>query len=90
MLSVICLPDDADRLAGVMMKHTTTLGIRRQDMSRYALERRIESVDTPYGPVRVKTARGMGVSRGKAEFDDLARLADENDLPLQAIRAAMK
>ena len=39
ILSVICLPEDADRLAAVMLKHTTTLGIRREDMSRYVLDR---------------------------------------------------
>ena len=53
-LGAICLPEDADRLAAVMMKHTTTLGVRRQDMSRHALERAIETVETSFGPVRGK------------------------------------
>ena len=78
LLSVICLPEDADRLAAVMMTHTATLGIRRQDMSRYALQRSVETVETAFGPVRVKTARGMGVLRRKAEYDDLAALAEQN------------
>ena len=89
LLSVICLPDDADRLAAVMMKHTTTLGIRRQDMSRYVLERSIETVQTPYGPVRVKTASGMGVQRRKAEYDDLASLAEKLNAPLESIRKSL-
>ena len=88
MLCVICLPEDADRLAGVMMKHTTTLGIRRQDMTRYTLTRRVQTVDTPYGPIRVKTAKGMGVTRRKAEYDDLAALAEKNGVSLDAVRAA--
>lgn len=90
MLSVICLPEDADRLAGVIMKHTTTLGIRRQDMSRYVLERSTEIKDTPYGPVRVKTASGMGVERTKAEYEDIAKLAEENDMSLSEIRGKLK
>ena len=89
LLSVICLPDDADRLAAVMMKHTTTLGIRRQDMSRYVLERSIETVQTPYGPVRVKTASGMGVQRRKAEYDNLASLAEKLNAPLESIRKSL-
>ncbi len=86
LLSVICLPQDADRMAAIMMKHTTTLGIRRQDMSRYVLDRAVETVETPYGPVRVKTASGMGVQRRKAEYDDLAALAEQNQVSLETIR----
>ena len=86
LLSVICLPEEADRLAAVMMKHTSTLGIRRQDMSRYVLNRSVETVNTAYGPVRVKTASGMGVRRSKAEYDDLAALAEKNQVPLETIR----
>ena len=86
MLCAICLPEDADRLAAVMMKHTSTLGVRRQDMSRYTLARETETADTPYGPVRVKKASGMGVVRRKAEYDDLAALAEKTGLSLREIR----
>ena len=90
LLSVICLPDEADRLAEVMMKHTTTLGIRRQDMSRYVLERRIETVDSEFGPIRMKTASGMGVERRKAEYDDLAALAEASGRTLDEIRKGIR
>ena len=90
LLSVICLPQDADRLAGIIMKHTTTLGIRRQDMDRYILERTVETVETAYGPVRVKTACGFGVQRRKAEYDDVAALAEQNGLSLDDIRKGLQ
>ena len=90
LLSVICLPADADALAAVMMKHTTTLGIRRQDMSRYVLDRGGETVSTPYGDVRVKRASGMGVERSKPEYDDLAKLAKEHGLSLAELRKALR
>ena len=89
LLSVICLPEDADRLAAVLMKHTSTLGIRRQDMRRYVLDRTIETAETPYGPVRVKTARGMGVTRSKAEYDDLAALAERHQVSIDTIRKTL-
>ncbi len=89
-LNVICLPDDADALAGLMMKYTTTLGIRRQDMSRYVLDRKIETVSTPWGSVRVKTAEGMGVKKRKAEYDDLAELARRTGLSLEDIRRELE
>ena len=90
LLSVICLPEEADRLAEVMMKHTTTLGIRRQDMSRYVLQRSEETVSTPYGEVRIKRAEGMGVERAKPEFDDLAARAREKGLPLDTLRKEIR
>ena len=90
LLNVICSPENADELAALIMKHTTTLGIRRQDMTRYILQRTVETVDTPYGPVRIKKASGMGVSRSKAEYEDLATLADSNHVSLETIRKAIK
>ena len=89
LLSVVCMPEDAARLAEEMMKHTTTLGIRRQDMSRYILSRRIETAETPYGPVRVKYASGMGAEKAKAEYDDLASLAEEHGVTLAEIRGSL-
>ena len=86
LLSVLCLPEAADRLAAVIMKHTTTLGIRRQDLSRYVLERSTRTVETAYGPVRIKTASGMGVRRQKAEYEDLSALAQANGVSLERIR----
>ncbi len=88
LLSVICLPENADQLAAEAMKHTTTLGIRRQDMSRYVLNRRVETIETPYGPVRVKAASGLGVEKAKVEYDDLAALAEKHGVTLNTVRKA--
>jgi len=90
LLSVICMPEDAERLARVMMKHTTTLGIRRQDMSRYVLERCGDTVSTSYGDIRVKRSFGMGVERVKPEYEDLAAIAREKDLSLNTIRQEIR
>ena len=90
LLSVLCLSEDADRLAAVMMKHTTTLGVRRQDMTRYVLDRNIEAVRTAYGDIRVKRACGFGVQRMKIEYDDIAALAREHNVSLDVIREEIK
>ncbi len=90
LLSVVCRTADADSMAEVIMKHTTTLGIRRQDMNRYVLQRRIETVDTAYGEVRIKYASGMGAERAKPEYEDIAALAREHNEPLNAVREAVR
>ena len=46
------------------------------------------SVETEFGPVRVKSSEGYGVKREKAEYDDLARLAREHGRSLDEIRAS--
>ena len=90
LLTVICLPQEADLLAALIMKHTSTLGIRRQDMDRYALERSVDTVATPLGDIRVKRASGFGFTREKPEYDDLAALAVQNGLSLGDVRAKLK
>ena len=90
LLSVICLPDQADTLAAVMMRHTSTLGVRRQDMSRYVLNRQMETRETACGPVRIKHASGMGAEREKPEYEDIAALAEKHGLSLEEIRKALR
>ena len=90
LLSVICRTADADSMAKVIMKHTTTLGIRRQDMNRYVLQRRTETLDTAYGDVRIKYASGLGAERAKPEYEDIAALARAHNVPLNAVREAVR
>lgn len=90
LLSLVCLPEDADRLAGLMLKHTTTLGVRRQACSRYVLSRTSSTVETELGPVRVKTSAGMGICRQKGEYADLAANAAAHDVSIFEAEAALK
>ncbi len=86
MLSCMCREEKRDELLRCIFKHTTTLGVREYSCDRYSLTRSVETVQTRYGPVRVKSAEGFGVKRSKAEYDDLARLARENGMTLAEIR----
>lgn len=86
MLSCMCREEKRDELLRCIFKHTTTLGVREYSCGRYSLTRSVETVQTRYGSVRVKSAEGFGVKRSKAEYDDLARLARENGLTLAEIR----
>ncbi len=85
LLTVLCRPADREKMLSLMFRHTTTLGIRENRLSRYTLSRRTETVDTPYGPVRQKIAEGFGVTRKKYEYEDLARIARENGISLGEI-----
>ena len=52
-------------------------------MNRYILDREIKVIDTPYGKVRCKTSKGYSVSKVKYEYDDLSRIASENNISIE-------
>lgn len=88
MLTCMCRSDKRDEMLRCIFKHTTTLGVREYVCNRYNLTRSIDTVQTEYGAVRIKKAEGYGVKRSKAEYDDLAKLARENDTTIAEIRKA--
>lgn len=85
MLTVLCKPEEKETMVRLLFMHTTTLGIREQSMVRHTLQRRVDTVQTSYGSVRKKVASGYGVRREKWEYEDIARIAREQNLPLDAV-----
>lgn len=87
LLRVICRPQDRETIVQTIFRHTSTIGIRESVNRRYVLEREIQTVDTAYGPVRKKISQGFGVTRTKYEYEDLARIAREENLSLKEAEA---
>ena len=85
VLTVICRPEQRRDMAALMLRHTSTIGVRETALRRYVLERRVTTVETPFGPVRKKVSSGYGVLREKYEHDDLARIAKERGVSLGEI-----
>ena len=85
MLTVLCRKEQKEELVRLIFRHTTTLGIREAEFSRYTLDRHMETIQTPYGPVRKKVVSGYGVSRSKLEYEDLARIAREHGKGLREL-----
>ena len=80
-LTALTKPEDAERLAHVMFEETPTLGVRITETKRFVLPRRIVTVRTPYGAVRVKvTALGA-----EPEYEDCAALARKNKVALRKV-----
>lgn len=76
MLSLLCLEADSARLARRVMELTGSFGVRYRAWDRLVLHRRHETVETPYGPVRVKIGEldGKIIAR-KPEFQDVLKAA---------------
>ena len=90
LLRVLCRPEDRETLAAAMFRHTSTLGIREAELGRYVLDRQIETMETPWGPVRRKTAAGYGVTRSKYEYEDLARIAAQRGVGIAQVQAELE
>lgn len=82
MLTVLCKEANKEEMVRLIFRHTTTLGIREKRCQRHILDRRTESVDTPYGKVHRKVSTGYGVQRTKYEYNDIARIAREQNISL--------
>ena len=85
LLTVLCREADKEKIIGLVFKLTTTLGIRENFCNRHTLERKVETVDTPYGPIRKKVSFGHGVWRSKFEYEDLARAAKANNISISQV-----
>jgi uncharacterized protein (TIGR00299 family) protein len=86
VLTVLAKMEDASRLTKTIFAETTTLGVRRREEYRQTLTRRWETVDTPWGPVRIKIANMNGtISNYAPEFEDCRALAEAHRVPLKQV-----
>jgi uncharacterized protein (TIGR00299 family) protein len=86
---VLCRPADTERLMGILFAETSTLGVRKSMVERYALERQTIRVQTMYGEVRVKLTRwNKGQLRAAPEYEDCRRIAAEQNIPLHQVYQA--
>ena len=85
LLCCLCPPEREGEFARLMLRHTTTIGVRCSTLRRYTLRREAVTLNTPYGLVRGKRSHGYGVDRTKPEFDDLAEIARREDIPVREV-----
>ena len=86
LLTVLCKPQDADRLMHLIFTETTTLGVRCRNEQRQALSRRWVSVSTPWGDVRMKIASMNGtVTNYAPEYEDCRQIAATQHVPLKIV-----
>jgi len=86
LLTVICAPAERDRLAKIMLRETTTIGVRYHLVKRLILKREAKKVQTRFGAIRVKIVEQPdGTIRAAPEYDDLKRIASVKKISLKAL-----
>jgi uncharacterized protein (TIGR00299 family) protein len=75
-VELLCRAGDAERFERLLLSETTTLGVRRHDVTRLTLPRREAQVEVLGHPVRIKTVLlPDGSERSKPEYEDVQRVA---------------
>jgi hypothetical protein len=91
-LTVLAPIDESQNLARAILEHTSTFGVRIDEVERQILNRRFETVQTAYGPIQIKLGlMGDRVLKTAPEFEDCARAAKEHGVDISLVyQAALK
>lgn len=88
MLTCLCTPEMQDTFELMMLTHTATRGVRTKMCTRKTLTCAYETVQTPYGDIRIKISTGYGIKKCKPEYDDVVSAAKKHGVPFQTVYAA--
>lgn len=86
-LSVLTRPENKEICLDIIFAETTTLGIREEIITRYSLDRKFKTVDTPYGKISCKIAqKGDKILNISAEYEDCKKAAQKYSVPLKKVQ----
>ena len=90
-VTVLCEHADASHLGRVLLTHTTTLGLRVAREERVELPRRVDTVETEWGPARVKVAtRPDGSESASPEYESVREIARRAGLTMTEVFDAVR
>ena len=88
LLSALGPAEHETQLAEAFLRHTPTLGVRVRPVGRYVADRDTITVQTEYGPIRLKRKWLAGELVSAApEYEDVAKAAQTHNLPWQTVIA---
>lgn len=91
LLSILCRPQDREKLLSMLFAETTTIGARSYEVLRRALQRETVRVGTKFGPIDVKVARlGNGATKAMPEYEQCREAAQRAGVALSAVEEAAR
>jgi pyridinium-3,5-bisthiocarboxylic acid mononucleotide nickel chelatase len=87
LVTVLCSPEMVGKVADFLFRETTSIGLRWRIDQRIKIYRKIEKIETVYGPIQCKVA---GIKSGEVlnvfpEYEDCKKIALENKVPLKDV-----
>jgi len=88
-LTILCTPARADALQKLIFLETTTLGLRYREEEKKSLARSIVSVETEWGPIKIKIGLLDGeIVNYAPEYEDCRAIAERHVVPLKQVMQA--
>jgi uncharacterized protein (TIGR00299 family) protein len=86
LLTVLCAETEADKFTELVLRETSTFGVRRHSAERRKLAREFATVKTPHGEVTVKIGNLDGkVLQAAPEFESCKKIAEQAKIPLKQV-----
>jgi pyridinium-3,5-bisthiocarboxylic acid mononucleotide nickel chelatase len=86
LLSVLCDRDKVSTMLSIIFRETSTLGVRIHEVQRACLEREWQSVETSYGPIRIKTGNlGGEMVNAAPEYEDCRAAAAAHNVATKVV-----
>jgi uncharacterized protein (TIGR00299 family) protein len=90
-LTVLCKEDRKEKLMNIILRETSTLGLRFYEMERKVLPREIKKVTTKFGKVRIKYAGDRDkILKAAPEYEDCKKIAKKINVPLIDVMKRIK
>lgn len=89
LLNVLCKPELTEALANVILKETTSIGVRYQQYRRIAMAREIINVETEYGTLQAKRCKLGDIEKCVPEYESAKKAAEEYGVPLEKVYRAI-
>jgi len=91
LVSILCEGKAEEEFLKLLFTETTTLGVRRYQVERRALQRSVMRVETQYGPIDVKVAHLNGrVVNEMPEFEQVRAAANNAGVPVKVVEDAVR
>jgi pyridinium-3,5-bisthiocarboxylic acid mononucleotide nickel chelatase len=90
-LNILCRKEDREKFLSLMLEETTTLGARAYTLDRYCLERKVITINTEFGIVKVKAGLKNGkVFKVSPEYEECRKIAEKNSMSIQFVYEKIK
>jgi len=85
-MTVLCDEKQREKLSSILLKETSTIGMRFYETRRKVMQREIKTIKSQFGNVRVKISKsGDTIIKKVPEYEDCKKIARELNVPLMEI-----
>jgi uncharacterized protein (TIGR00299 family) protein len=89
LITALAEPNTAEAVTEALLRHGSTFGVRHTQAERTVLDRWFETVETPWGTVRIKIGALKGeILHASPEYEDVAQIAAASGQPAPHVHSA--